>query len=208
MITYQTSVDGIDPKDLQGFFVGWPTAPSPETHLALLRNSSVVVVRWTISLGAGSTKLYIIEGGIVRSSHSINRGSQDITTALSTSFGISLSEAENIKRGFGNTHPGNEKEIYDVMSLTMEFIFSETNRTILNYQQKYGKNIDKVILTGGGVGYKGLLDIAKLNLQTQVELGDPFKKVEYPAFMEEVLRQTGPEFSVAIGVALRRLREI
>ncbi len=159
-------------------------------------------------MGASSTKLYIVERGIVHSSHTINRGSQDITIALSTSLGITVAEAENIKRGFGSTRGQNEKEVFDVMSLTMEYIFAEANRTMFNYQKKYGRNIAKVVLTGGGVGYKGLLELARMNLQTNVELGDPFSKVEYPAFLEEVLRQTGPEFSVAVGVALRRLQEI
>ncbi len=159
-------------------------------------------------MGAGSTKLYLVERGIVRSSHSINRGSQDITIALSTALGVSLTEAEAIKRSFGVKKQENEKEVFDIISLTMDYIFAEANRTILNYQKHYNKNIDKILLTGGGVGYKGLLELARMNLQSTVELGDPFGKVEYPAFMEDVLRQTGPEFSVAVGVALRRLREL
>ncbi len=159
-------------------------------------------------MGAGSTKLYIVERGVVHSSHSVNRGSQDITISLSTALGVTLTEAESIKRGFGAVRRDNEKEIFDIISLTMDYIFSEANRTLLNYQKRYNRNVSKVILTGGGVGYKGLLELAKMNMQTTVELGDPFSKVEYPAFMEDVLKQTGPEFSVAIGVALRRLKEM
>ncbi len=44
MIVYDTSVDGVDPGDLEGFFVGWPSPPSPERHLALLRGSEHVVL--------------------------------------------------------------------------------------------------------------------------------------------------------------------
>ena len=44
MITYTTSLDGITPDKLRGFFVGWTTPPSPETHLRLLRNSSHLVL--------------------------------------------------------------------------------------------------------------------------------------------------------------------
>lgn len=29
---------------LEGFFVGWPTPPSPETHFKLLKNSSKIVL--------------------------------------------------------------------------------------------------------------------------------------------------------------------
>ncbi|MBT2641544.1 GNAT family N-acetyltransferase [Bacillus sp. ISL-41] len=41
---YKNSLEGITPEMLEGFFDGWPTPPSPETHLKLLKNSSKVVL--------------------------------------------------------------------------------------------------------------------------------------------------------------------
>lgn len=45
-IIYTDSLDGITPDHLRGFFVdwGWPTFPSPETHLDILLNSYAVVL--------------------------------------------------------------------------------------------------------------------------------------------------------------------
>lgn len=44
MIEYLYSVENITPGQLQGFFVGWPNPPSPQTHLRILQGSSVVVL--------------------------------------------------------------------------------------------------------------------------------------------------------------------
>ncbi len=44
MITLRDSLDGIEPRNLHGFFVGWPNPPSPETHLRLLAGSDVAVI--------------------------------------------------------------------------------------------------------------------------------------------------------------------
>lgn len=44
MIHYSDSVSDITPSQLQGFFVGWPNRPSPETHLTLLLQSDSVVL--------------------------------------------------------------------------------------------------------------------------------------------------------------------
>ncbi|MFN8374716.1 MAG: GNAT family N-acetyltransferase [Anaerolineae bacterium] len=44
MITYTDSLEHITPDQLQGFFVGWPNPPSPETHLRLLQGSYRVVL--------------------------------------------------------------------------------------------------------------------------------------------------------------------
>ncbi|MEX0674152.1 MAG: GNAT family N-acetyltransferase [Gaiellaceae bacterium] len=44
MIEYADSLDGVEPRHLEGFFVGWPHPPSPERHLELLRGSAAVVL--------------------------------------------------------------------------------------------------------------------------------------------------------------------
>ena len=44
MISYNTDVSDLTETDLTGFFVGWPTPPSPAQHLAVLRGSYRVVV--------------------------------------------------------------------------------------------------------------------------------------------------------------------
>ncbi len=44
MIHYRDSTQSIDPTQLQGFFVGWPNPPTPETHLRLLEGSDHIVL--------------------------------------------------------------------------------------------------------------------------------------------------------------------
>jgi len=161
-----------------------------------------------VDMGATSTKLYIVERGILRSSHMVNRGSQSITNELSKSLGISLTDAEYLKRDKGLEGEINGIKTRDVVTLTLNYIFSESNRVILAYQKKYNKNVNKVVLVGGGSALKGVVDVAKTGFQTEVVAGNPFSKVVAPAFLEKVLNETGPEFAVAMGVALRRLQEM
>lgn len=160
-----------------------------------------------IDFGARSTKLYIVERGILRTAHIINKGSQDITLALSKALSISVSEAESMKRLFGLKGGPEYKELTEIITVNLDYIFYEANATLLNYQKKYAKNIGKVILTGGGVLLKGFTDLAKISFQTDVVYADPFGKLETPAFLAEEFAQAGPEFAVAIGTALRKLAE-
>jgi predicted N-acetyltransferase YhbS len=44
LIAYSESAEGITAGMLQGFFAGWPSPPSPETHLRVLRGSQAVVI--------------------------------------------------------------------------------------------------------------------------------------------------------------------
>jgi GNAT superfamily N-acetyltransferase len=43
-IEYTTSLEGVAPDHLEGFFEGWPKPPSAERHLELLRGSHRVVL--------------------------------------------------------------------------------------------------------------------------------------------------------------------
>ncbi|MFA5841756.1 MAG: pilus assembly protein PilM [Candidatus Paceibacterota bacterium] len=160
-------------------------------------------------IGAGMTKLSIVEKGIMQSIHIVSRGSQEITLNIASSLGVSIAKAEEMKRDMGliNTTPDGVA-IAEIARTNLDYVFSEANRVLLNYERKHGKTINKIILTGGGAILKGFLPEASKNLEAEVSLGDPFAKVEAPAFLTEVLRDAGPEFAVAIGVALRKLQEL
>lgn len=161
-----------------------------------------------LDFGARSTKLYIVERGILRSSHIINKGSQDITLALSKALSISISEAENLKRVHGLKGGPEYKELTEIITVNLDYIFYEANATLLSYQKKYSKNVSRVILTGGGVLLQGFTDLAKIGFQTEVLYANPFAKLDTPAFLGEEFAKAGPEFAVAIGIALRRLSEV
>lgn len=158
--------------------------------------------------GAGSTKLYIIDRGMLRNSHTISRGSQEITLALSRALGVSVGDAEHLKRTVGVSEDANQKNIKEIIILNLDYILAETVRVMSAYEKKTNKNISRVILTGGGSLLKGFLAIARARLETEVILGDPFSRTEAPAFLDPVLKEAGPEFAVAIGLALRQLQDL
>lgn len=163
-----------------------------------------------LDIGAGISKLYIVEYGIVRISHTINKGGQDMTFALSKSIGVDIKKAERMKREFGlipaNTKEGSQGVSESVM-ITLQFIFGEAKRAILKYEKQYKRNISKVVFTGGGAVTRGILDIAKEHFEAEIILADPFSHTETPAFLENVLQEVGPEFAVAVGLALRKLQK-
>jgi len=161
-----------------------------------------------LDMGARLTKLYIVERGILRASHIINKGSQDLTLALSKAMSIPVAQAETIKRSYGLAGGAEYKDQKEIITVNLDYMFYEANAVLLNYEKKFHKNISKVILTGGGVLLKGFADLAKSSFQSDVVYANPFGKFETPAFLAEQLSAAGPEFTVAIGAALRRLGEL
>lgn len=158
-----------------------------------------------LDLGAGTAKMTIVDYGIVRVSHTINKGAQDITTAVSRSLGVSFAKAEEIKRKVGLLERVGEENIAPTVSPMIEYIFSEVNQVILDYQRKYSRSVNKIILIGGGSLLAGLPEVAKGLVETPIVLGKPFDRVEAPPFLTDVLVEAGPSFATALGVALRVL---
>ena len=159
-----------------------------------------------IDFGASRTKLSIVEFGMVKSYHTVERGGADISQSISQSLSIPFSEAEKMKREFGLFGNPIEKSLSDIIKLHVDYIFSETNNVLLGYEKTYNRTISKVIFTGGGALLKGLKEIAVNNFRAEIEIGHPFSKVNAPTFLEKVLETMGPEFAVALGLALRKLQ--
>ncbi len=159
-----------------------------------------------VDFGASRTKLSIVEFGLVKTYHTIDRGGADISNSIAQSLNISFTEAEKMKKEFGFFENPAEKSLSDIIKIHINDIFSETNNVLLGYEKKYNRTISKIIFTGGGSLLKGLKEVAANNFQTEIEVGRPFSKVGAPEFLEKVLDTMGPEFAVALGLALRKLQ--
>src|SRR3989344_4539388 len=91
-----------------------------------------------VDLGAATTKIYVVERGIVRLSHLISIGGQHMTEGLSRSLGWKFEKAERVKRERGlvdsNTYsPDENDKIKTALLSTLSRIFSEVNRVLLSY---------------------------------------------------------------------------
>ncbi|MFH1402174.1 MAG: pilus assembly protein PilM [Patescibacteria group bacterium] len=159
-----------------------------------------------LDIGAGVTKMYIVEYGIVKDSHIISKGSQDISLAIARATGISIKEAEEKKRKIGLVGEDvNDKVISDIVSVNLKYILVEANKVLRQYQSDNNKNISELIFTGGGAVVNGLPPFASSVLEINSSVANPFNKIKTPAFLDDVLKEIGPEFAVAVGLALRGL---
>ena len=159
-----------------------------------------------IDMGASSTKMTIVEGGMVKISHTIGKGSQDVTGAISKSLSVDFAKAEEIKRELGLSRRGVEADTLSVaVTPIVEYIFTEANRVIVNYQRRYKRPVDRALLVGGGALLRGAPDIAVRRLGLDVAIAHPFERLNSPPSMSRVLEEAGPSFAVAIGLAERLL---
>lgn len=165
------------------------------------KNENPVMI---LDMGALGAKIYVIDRGIIRVSHIISRGSRDITDFISKSLQIEFAEAEKIKRHIPLLKENDQKTVSDLVTTSLDYVWSEIRTMMGNYERKYGKPIHEMVIIGGGALLPAFAEVASKKLNVKARLGEPFGKVSTPA----IISKTGLEFSVAVGVALRKLEEM
>ena len=158
-----------------------------------------------VNLGHQSTTVAFVDRGILRIAHTIGRGSQELTRALERGLGIGPERAETVKKDAGMSERIEEREITSVMAPLLETLFVDIERLVSLYNRKAERKVQKVNLTGGGANLKGIVEYAVSKFGIEVTRGNPFSRVVTPPFMGPILTNIGPEFSVAVGLALREI---
>jgi Tfp pilus assembly PilM family ATPase len=81
----------------------------------------------------------------------------------------------------------------------------EINRLSQSFSQTEQKEVSKVILSGGMALLPGLKEYLSSSLQKEVEIANPFSDIIFPPILEQALKNLGPSYAVAVGMALRGL---
>jgi len=159
-----------------------------------------------LDMGTSATKMYIVEHGVVRGSHRVDQGGEDITRTLANNLSISFTEAEKIQRKQGLSGDGEDAEmVKESAHNVLDHVFSRASEIIQNYQEDNQKVVKEAVLTGGGAVLSGVGKVANDIIGVEARRADPFAKLETPEFLADTLTDIGPEFAVAIGAAMRQL---
>lgn len=158
-----------------------------------------------VNIGHFTTALAVVDRMQLRMSRNFGQGSREITHVLERGLGVTTERAEAMKQEVGLSAELEKKEITSIISPIVEMLLSEIERNIALYNRKASRKIQKVNLTGGGSNLNGLIAHMSSRLGLEVTRGNPFSRIVTPAFMQPILREIGPSFSVAAGLALREI---
>jgi len=164
-----------------------------------------------LDFGAQSSTISLIDKGVLKISHSFDVSGNELTQLLAKSLNIDYWQAENLKRKYGLNLPDKEAssialKIRDILIPLVDLILLEIEKISLNFFQKEKKGVQKIILAGGLALLPGLKDYFLKNLKKEVEIANPFLDLMYPPILDETLKEMGPAYAIAVGMALRGLK--
>jgi len=159
-----------------------------------------------LDVGARASSFTIVDKGIVQMSHSLDIGGGEMTRTLATGLGIASERAEEFKMTYGFNHEAekqNRTEVKELLNVPISRIVDEIERMINSYQFKTGRKVEKIILNGGSSRLRGLVGYIGEKVGIQTVAANPWSNVIYPTVLQNTLNEIGPEFSVAVGAAMR-----
>ncbi|MFC1613635.1 type IV pilus assembly protein PilM [Patescibacteria group bacterium] len=171
-------------------------------------DKSVVMI---VDIGALNTNIAIIKLGIPFLNKSIDIGSITISKIIANSLNISIERAEQFQYDIG-VNLGRERNnisIPKIVEDALSSIINEIKYSFNLYEEYKGSilepddKIEKVILCGGGATIPNLSEYLSELLNIKVYIRDPWTKLQYPNELKMILQEIGPNFAVAIGLAMR-----
>lgn len=173
------------------------------TSRALVRSVTTVKNALLVSLGAQTTDLAILKGGVLAFTRSISAGGEALSRALMQGLDFNPAQAEEYKRTYGLEQDKVEGKIVAAVKPIMDTIISEMKRAVAFFQEKHkDERIETMVLSGGTARLPGMVVYVAQSLGIEAQLANPWVGIVREARFN-VLEAEGPTFTVAVGLALR-----
>lgn len=158
-----------------------------------------------VDIGDKLTSFLIAVNGIPVFTSSIPLSSEVMINAISSGMGVSRKEAEKviIMHGIGSIIKNDH--IFEMLKSVLENFITEIDKTIEFFVGGlgYAKNVDKIILCGGGAKTKGIVPYFSRRLQREVVLGNPWENVNFGDSIPPLTRENSVQYTTVIGLAIK-----
>lgn len=178
-----------------------------------LLNEKENSVAMVVDIGALNTNIAVIKSGIPFLNKSIDIGAVTISKLIANSLNINLERAEQFQYDIGVSMTNSEEAIPKIIEESLATIVNEIKYSFNLYEEYKGSilspgdKIEKIVLCGGGVIIPNLPQYLSNLLNIKVYIGDPWTKIHYNEDLKLVLQEIGPNFPVAVGLAMRDLQD-
>ncbi|MDD3491653.1 MAG: type IV pilus assembly protein PilM [Candidatus Pacebacteria bacterium] len=159
-----------------------------------------------IDIGGRNTSINIVDKGNLRLSRNIDTAGGDFTQVLSSGLGVSPMRAEQLKKASGlNLQAGGEVKVLNLLMPLLDVIKRETEKVIGNYYLRTKKQVEKIILTGGGSNLQGLDEYYSQQMSLPVIKSDPFNLglISYDPSLLPIIKEIGPCLTSACAVVFK-----
>lgn len=157
-----------------------------------------------MDIGYKATDLVVAIGDTPRLIRSVPIGGSTFLKAVAQNLNLDATQSQEFIYKFGMNSDKVEGQIYRALEGTVGSLMSEVKKSIKFFGDRYTQiGLERVIVTGGSASMPGLpLHIAN-STGIQVEIGNPWQNVAYPADRYNELIALSSQYAVGLGLGLR-----
>jgi len=161
-----------------------------------------------IDLGASATSVNVLKGNVSLFTRDIQTGGNLLGEELQKRLGVSSEEAERAKLGDRDLPDVDPESVDEVLRDAIENLVQEVQRSLDFFTATSSEDrVTKVYLTGGVSSSQRVREALEKRLGLPTERANPFRNltISDKEFDSEYLDAIGPMFSVAVGLAMRKV---
>lgn len=156
-----------------------------------------------IDIGARSSSFTIGKSGFLKFAAQTDFAGSSLTQSVAAGLNIPPRRAEDFKKQKGLLGHAGESELSTLMLPYLDVIINEARRAKDNFEKHYNERVAGVVLSGGGANLLGIEKYVSQQMALPVVRANPFARLVYPKKIEPIIKEIGPVFSVALGLAVR-----
>lgn len=157
-----------------------------------------------VDIGDKSTDLVVTMNGASHLNRAIPTGSDAVIKAASQTLNIDEKQAEQFVFKFGLSKDKLEGQIYNAIIGTIDLLMTDIEKSIKFFATRYpNAKLDRIIVTGGASTLPEFPLYVANRFGINVEIGNAWRNVSYPADRQNELMGMSNHFGVAAGLAER-----
>lgn len=159
-----------------------------------------------VNIGASTSNVNIIEGGITAYTRDMPMGGNTVTEMIQKNLNVGFRDAERIKLGQVDD-PSQKTDAIPHIKAGVAEICNELRNTLDMFHKTSDSRVKRIHLSGGGAMLEGIDTLVSKELGLDCDIINPFRniKVNTRQFDQEYVETIAPMAVVAIGLALRKL---
>lgn len=157
-----------------------------------------------LEIGASTTEISVVKEKKIVFTRSISTGGLALTRAVAQDLGFEIDQAEQYKKTYGLDPSQLEGKIAASIKPIFDLIVSEVHRAIAFWSSRHtDDNIKRIIMTGGTAKMPGLISYLAEATGLEGQLGDTWQGVNINPSLGLQLKDDGPFYSIAVGLAMK-----
>lgn len=182
---------------------------SHATARALIHGERKKHTTMIIDCGRNSTRLIVVDRGVVSFTTTIDVGGDAFTRAVMKHYNVSEKEAEQIKSKQGFLEGDETRDLYETLMTTVAVIKDEISGYITYWNSSKEESIPhapikEIVMVGGNTNLKGFPEFLSATLKLPVTVGNVWEGAfSLDEQIPPIPQSDSLEYATAVGLALR-----